>query len=283
MPADKDYAAQNDWWFRQLLLMAILAVLLLLIFERTSLDLQVERLFYDPALADFPLRHHWFFAVVMHHGMKQLSIALLFPAAALCLLAMRGKFDWLPPRNALLALAGMLLIPLTTALLKQLTNRHCPWDVIDFGGYAPYIGLLATTAQDIAPGMCFPAGHAASGLAWIVWALALAHGMKSISRVILAFSLAFGLAMGLARMAQGAHFLSHVLWSAWWAWALSLMLARLFRAEIVAAVPADHRAAPSVSWPPGGRTEHSEVFGGGSENARAEQTSPDGQCVRQSQ
>ncbi|MBU3908965.1 MAG: phosphatase PAP2 family protein [Gammaproteobacteria bacterium] len=234
-------------------------MLLLLLFEQTSLDLHLESLFYDPAIADFPLRHHWFFAVVMHHGMKQLSIALLFPAAALCLLAMRGKFDWLPPRNALLALTGMLLIPFTTALLKQLSNRHCPWDVIDFGGYAPYIGLFATTAHDIAPGMCFPAGHAASGLAWIVWALALAHSMKAFSRVILAFSLAFGLAMGLARMAQGAHFLSHVLWSAWWAWALSLVLARLFRAKIVAAEPVV------------------------SDDARTEQTNPNGQCIRQSQ
>ncbi|MDO8960096.1 MAG: phosphatase PAP2 family protein [Rhodocyclaceae bacterium] len=249
----------SRWWYRQALLMAILAALLLLIFEQTRLDLWLERFFYDPVLGDFPTRHHWFFTVVMHHGVKQVSIALLFPAAALCLLAMRGKFAWLPPRNALLALTGMLLIPLTTALLKQITNRHCPWDIIDFGGYAPYIGLLATTPHDIAPGMCFPAGHAASGLAWIVWGLALAHSMKSISRVILAFSLALGIAMGLARMTQGAHFLSHVLWSAWWAWALSLVLAYLFSARILAGEPAR------------------------SENSRSEQTDPDDQRIHQRQ
>lgn len=259
MQARNDRVEQSDWWYRQVFLMAILAALLLMIFEQTSLDLRLERLFYDPTTGDFPLRHHWFIELVMHHGLKQISYALLFPAAAVCLLAMRGKLDWLPPRNAVLALAGMLLIPLTTALLKQITNRHCPWDIVDFGGYAPYIGLFATAPPDIARGMCFPAGHASGGFAWIVWALALAHSMKAHARAFLGFSLAFGMAMGLARMTQGAHFLSHTLWSAWWAWALSLVLARLFRAEIVAAVPV------------------------ASEKARSEQTDPDDQCVRQSQ
>lgn len=38
--------------------------------------------------------------------------------------------------------------------------------------------------------------------------------------------------MGYGCMAQGAHFLSHVLWSAWLAWALSLALAALTRAPV---------------------------------------------------
>lgn len=259
MQARSDYADQSKWWYRQVLLMAILAALLLMIFEQTNLDLRLERLFYDPTTGDFPLRHHWFFELVMHHGLKQVSYALLLPAAAVCLLALRGYFAWLPPRNALLALAGMLLIPLTTALLKQISNRHCPWDIVEFGGYAPYIGLFATAPQDIARGMCFPAGHASGGFAWIVWALALTHSMKAHARAFLGFSLAFGMAMGLARMTQGAHFLSHTLWSAWWAWAISLMLARLFRAQMFANVPAV------------------------SENSRTKQANPDDQCIHQSQ
>jgi membrane-associated PAP2 superfamily phosphatase len=247
--------SENAWWLRQAVLMAILAMLLLLIFEQTALDLRVERFFYDASSGDFPLRRHWFFELVMHHGLKQVSYTLLLPAAIVCLLAMRGKFAWLPPRNALLALVGMLLIPATTALLKQFTNRHCPWDIIDFGGFAPYIGLLVPGPQDIARGMCFPAGHASGGFAWMVWALALTHSMKPLARTILALSLTVGLAMGLARMAQGAHFLSHTLWSAWWAWTLSLLLAWLFRAEIFA-----------------GQTELKQAW--------CEQESPDGQCVR---
>jgi membrane-associated PAP2 superfamily phosphatase len=35
--------------------------------------------------------------------------------------------------------------------------------------------------------------------------------------------------MGVARMAQGAHFFSHVLWTAWFSWAIGMMLAYVFK------------------------------------------------------
>lgn len=50
----------------------------------------------------------------------------------------------------------------------------------------------------------------------------------------LAGGLLAGALMGYGRMAQGAHFLSHVLWSAWLAWAVALGLAVLLRARVAA-------------------------------------------------
>jgi membrane-associated PAP2 superfamily phosphatase len=49
-------------------------------------------------------------------------------------------------------------------------------------------------------------------------------------------------------MAQGAHFLSHVLWSAWFAWALSLALAALLRSRLtpVAATPREAKEAQGI-------------------------------------
>jgi len=231
MPPAKPRPAilSNDAWLvRQALLMTLLAMLLLAVFENTALDLSLQAYFYDPLLGDFTLRRHWFFERVMHHGLKQACYVLLFFATGVCLFGIRGKLDWLPRRDAWLALVGMLLIPASIALLKQFTQRHCPWDVVDFGGYAPYVGLLGNLPDDIAQGKCFPAGHAAGGLAWIVWAIVLRESKPRLARLILIGSLTLGLLMGLARMAQGAHFLSHTLWSAWWAWALSLALAAAF-------------------------------------------------------
>lgn len=217
--------ADGAWLFRQALLMALLALLLLGLFENTALDLRIQDYFYDPQLGKFPLRNHWLFELVFHRGLKLACYALLFFATGICLLGLRGRFDWLPRRHAWLALAGMLLIPTSIALFKQYTQRHCPWDIVDFGGYAPYVGLLDSAPRDIARGYCFPAGHAAGGLAWIVWAIALRATRPRLAQRILIGSLALGMLMGLSRMAQGAHFLSHTLWSAWWAWALSLALA----------------------------------------------------------
>ncbi|HSG23177.1 MAG TPA: phosphatase PAP2 family protein, partial [Azonexus sp.] len=144
------------------------------------------------------------------------------------------RVDWLPPRNARLVIFGMLLIPLVTVALKRLTNRHCPWDILDFGGYAPYVSLFASTPESIVHGVCFPSGHASGGFVWLIWGLALRATMPALAERMLQAALVIGTTMGLARLVQGAHFISHVLWSAWLAWALAIALATVLRTPVVA-------------------------------------------------
>lgn len=220
------------WPASQALLLIVSALLLLLVFENTSLDMDIARHLYDPGQGEFPLRHHWLFDYVLHHGMKQASYVAVAGALYFCYLGWKGELAWLPRRNALLAALGMLLIPIGTTILKDLTHRHCPWDLVDFGGFAPYLPLLAPPPEGIKAGQCFPAGHASAGFLWIVWALALRPAGRRLARFGLALGLGLGGVMGLARMAQGAHFLSHTLWSLWFAWAMSLTLAVLLKAEL---------------------------------------------------
>jgi hypothetical protein len=147
------------WWAAQWLMLALTAAVLLALFELTDIDRQLTQVFYDPAARAFPLRQHWFFDAVLHRGAKQASYLLVVACLWLCWRGWRGELSWLPPRNALLAALGMLLIPLTTTLLKHATNRYCPWDIVDFGGFAPYSGLLHALPPGLRPGQCFPAGH----------------------------------------------------------------------------------------------------------------------------
>ena len=224
--------ADTQWLRRQALWMLVAALALLAVFENTLIDVRLEQYFFDPATRHFPWQEQWFFADLLHHGLKSLSLAFGVGALALCLYGIGGGIDWLPPRSAWLAASGMVLIPLLTAGLKEVTNRHCPWDVVDFGGYAPYVHLFAAPPADLMHGVCFPAGHASAGFTWIVWALALRAGKPRWATPALLASLVAGAIMGYGRMAQGAHFLSHVLWSAWLAWALSLALAALTRAPV---------------------------------------------------
>lgn len=220
------------WLLGQSLVLLLVAGVLLLGFEQTRLDLDLSHLFYDVALADFPLRHHWLLDRVLHHGMKYASYALVCLALVPCWLGWNGELSWLPRNNALLAALGMVLIPLGTAVLKLLTNRHCPWDILEFGGYAPYVGLLQQGPADLKAGTCFPAGHASAGFLWLVWAVALRPAGRFLARVALAVGLGMGALLGGVRLLQGAHFLSHILWAAWFAWALSLSLALVLRAEL---------------------------------------------------
>jgi membrane-associated PAP2 superfamily phosphatase len=228
----------RNWLLLQGLGLLIAAIMLLAVFEGTALDLAVSHLLFDHDGMRFPMQHHWFFSEFLHHGLKSASFALGFAALAVALFGMRGKLDWLPPRQAALAALGTMLIPLLTSGLKLVSNRHCPWDVTDFGGYAPYVSLFASTSPDLVRGVCFPAGHASAGFAWLAWALALRQERPVAARIVFAIALGIGLAMGAGRMAQGAHFVSHVLWSAWFAWALSLALAAFLRAPVVPPVNA---------------------------------------------
>lgn len=224
--------ASRAWLAWQFIWLILGALLLLWIFEGTDLDRAITRLFFDAQSGAFPLRRIWFLEAVMHTAAKQASYILVAASLYFCWQGWRGRLAWLPPRNALLAAIGMLAIPLATSTLKMLTTRYCPWDILDFGGFAPYLGLLDPAPQGLKAGQCFPAGHASAGFLWLVWAVALRPAGMRAARLALRAGLLAGILLGAARMLQGAHFLSHTLWSLWLAWALSVALALLLRADL---------------------------------------------------
>ncbi|MDD2741739.1 MAG: phosphatase PAP2 family protein [Rhodocyclaceae bacterium] len=222
----------RSWMAMQALWLVIIGGLLLWVFQSTDIDRQIAHLFFDEQQGVFPLRRTWLFEDLLHHSAKQVTYLAVAAALYVCYLGYRGALEWLPPRNALLAALGMLLIPLGIATLKVLISRHCPWDMVDFGGYLPYLHLLDTPPTTIQAGACFPAGHASTGLLWIVWGVALRPAGRSLARLGLLTGLLLGGVLGIARMAQGAHFLSHTLWSFWFAWAMSLGLAHVVAADL---------------------------------------------------
>ena len=224
--------ASRRWLLAQSALLFLGALLLYGTFERTDLDRRLAHALFDAELGLFPLRHSWFLEAVMHKAAKQATYVLVAASLYLCWQGWRGRLAWLPARNALLAAIGMLAIPLATSTAKLLTARYCPWDLIDFGGCAPYLGLFEAAPPGLKAGQCFPAGHASTGFLWIVWAVALRPAGPRAARAALVAGLLAGGILGTARMLQGAHFLSHTLWTLWLAWAASLILAVAVRAEL---------------------------------------------------
>ncbi|HRP25982.1 MAG TPA: phosphatase PAP2 family protein [Thauera sp.] len=224
--------ASRRWLLAQSALLGISAVLLYAIFDGTDLDRLLTHTLFDAELGLFPLRRSWFLEAVMHKAAKQVTYVLVAASLYLCWQGWKARLSWLPPRNALLAALGMAVIPLATAGVKMLTARYCPWDLVEFGGYAPYLGLFDPAPAGIKAGQCFPAGHASTGFLWIVWAVALRPAGQRTARRALILGLLAGAILGTARMLQGAHFLSHTLWTLWLAWAVSVSLALAVRADI---------------------------------------------------
>lgn len=210
----------------------LLAALLLL--ETSDIDRAVSRWFYDAGTHAFPLRHAFLFDTVLHHWMKYvvILIAVLISAAWL--------YTYIFPelrsqRRRLLFLAlALSLAPLTVSALKLVTNRPCPWDFADYGGAIPYTHLFERSTPH-ARGQCFPAGHASTGFALLGFFFAAHHARRrGLARAALLLGLAGGIVLGMGRVAQGAHFVSHVLWSGLVCWLVMLALYKLLLTPVPA-------------------------------------------------
>ena len=206
---------------------ALAIAVLLLILEHTTLDALVTGWFFDQQSHEFPLRYNAFLEIVMHHWAKYpVALAAVAAGAGFALSLIIPQFK--PARPLLLfATLAMTLAPLAVAVLKQFSMRHCPWSLDLYGGYAQYIPLFAEYPGDAVPGHCFPAGHASTGFCLFTFHfLGRALGSAPFARAGFALGLFTGLGLGVVRIAQGAHFLSHVLWAGVVCWiAITLLYA----------------------------------------------------------
>lgn len=197
------------WW-----LAGALAVIFVLA-RYSSLDHALTGLFYDPAARQFPLRESAFWAVIMHTGLKYLSVAAWL-ALLVYWITLRGDRSRQPLRRALgFTLLVAPFAALAVSSLRALSAHSCPWELSPFGGAADYFRFFDAVPQNPGPGRCAPSGHAASGFAWLAGYVALRGVYRTKARLALAFALSLGVLTGLTQLARGAHFLSHVLLTAW--------------------------------------------------------------------
>ena len=170
----------------------------------SGLDRQLIAPFYDPALRAFPLRRSWAFEVLGHAALKWLMLGFW-----LFCLAWGGRLR----RGALY----MAVIAAVVAALKHYSPISCPWDLPEFGGAKPDAGR------------CLPAAHPMTGFALFGLVLAFREKPRA-ARYALAAALLIGFVAGAVQVVRGAHFPSHVLWSAWIAWAVTLAMQPLRQA-----------------------------------------------------
>jgi membrane-associated PAP2 superfamily phosphatase len=183
----------------QLAALAAAAFLILLIGRA---DEPLTRLFYDPERGGFPLRDAWVFSVLGHTVLKWAMLAFwLF-----CLV--RGG-------NLRRGALYMALIAMAINLLKYHSPYSCPWDLPQFGGSEPHAGR------------CLPAAHPLVGFALFGLYPALRPASRRAARYAVITGGVVGAVAGAVQVARGAHFVSHVLWTAWLAWGVTFLLARL--------------------------------------------------------
>jgi len=198
---------------------------MLLVMEATDVDRIVSNWFFDSAAGRFPLRYNALFEVVTHQWAKYVVVLIACAAIAAWLMsfvlpALKGR------RPVLLFLClGLTLAPAAVSALKAMSPRSCPYDLVEYGGSAPHLGLLEAAPPGKYPGRCFPSGHASAGFCLLAFYFAgRTIGSRRLALAGLWGGLAAGMLFGLARLAQGAHFLSHNLWSGLVCWLVILAL-----------------------------------------------------------
>jgi membrane-associated PAP2 superfamily phosphatase len=211
--------------------LAFLVALLLLVlaWDATGWDWAVTQALATPT--GFPWRHAWLTEALLHQGLRTLSLLAFCGLAIWVWRLPKVAVGSSPNRRAAgFAFLAALVIVLLVPLLKARSLTSCPWSLEAFGGTARYVSHWRWGVADGGPGGCFPAGHPTSALAFVslLWLWApFRHQRPLVFWGLCASVLGFTLLASGTQVARGAHFVSHALWSAWLAAALSWVVLRL--------------------------------------------------------
>jgi lipid A 4'-phosphatase len=235
--------------FRSLAVLAF-AALAGIILARTGGDIAVARRYFTPG-EGWSQADDAVFRLLYRYG-PWLAVTLAVGGLGLGLLntfgpvrnAMKARHAWFFP---LLMLLGPGL--LVNAVGKDNWGRPRPKQIQEFGGPDTYItaGAIGPVAKDR---KSFPSGHASMGFyllaGYFVW-----RGRRPVlARAGLAAGVLMGAAIGWARIVQGGHFLSDVIWAGAVVFAAGELLAWLLLRErplADAASPVHRSATPTPS------------------------------------
>jgi membrane-associated PAP2 superfamily phosphatase len=207
-------------------------------FHDGSVDRVLSDFFYDAQVQSFIAKENPLLDLVLYRGAKVFMTLIALALAGYAIAKIRQGHPALNYRHLALGVLGSILIPLVIATLKNQTGVECPWSLLQYGGTMPYLTIWESILSPESAGRCFPAGHAGGGFILFPWAVTYYFFDRRMSITLALAAIVLGGIMGLTRMAQGAHFFSHVLWAARVTLAITVLLS-------VVLIPPERRDAPT--------------------------------------
>ncbi|QXH47879.1 phosphatase PAP2 family protein [Pseudomonas xanthosomatis] len=197
-------------------------IVALLLLEQTSLDMNIADLFFDQTAGQFIGRHSYLLENILHDRVKQgvILFSLLAVAGYIASFFWSKLVSWRRELGCLVLALGLSTAFVTP--LKQLTQVQCPWSLTQFGGKETYSKLLEPRPPTDKPGLCWPGGHAATGFCLFALFFVLRDRKPRLAKAALGLAFVAGSVLGVGRMMQGAHFLSHNIWTAVFCWLIGL-------------------------------------------------------------
>jgi lipid A 4'-phosphatase len=224
-------------WREMLCILGGLVACTLLIWQ-TNLDQRIARFFYIPGEPYLPVWQKW-------QGMTDsfwLGVytltpwpSLLLGVIALLVLGLGFRLERLRllRRSALFMLLLLALGPglLVNVVLKNNLDKPRPSEVREFGGDFTYAQFWQPGKPGNHSNGSFPSGHAAMAFSVIGPWFILRQRHARLGMIFLACGSGWGLLVGAARIAQGGHFFSDVLWSGGLIYLLGLALASMLKLD----------------------------------------------------
>lgn len=232
---------------------------LLLIVDPVRMDFALAHLFYLPGRGFIGKNSFWLEEVLPDRATQAVILLGVLSIAGFMLSLLPTRLRAWRRTLGYLVLALGLSTSIVTPL-KTLTGVQCPWSLREFGGeetFSPLIGGRPVTEHS---GRCWPGGHASAGFSLLAFFFALRDRHLRLARIALATAVALGSLFSLGRMMQGAHFLSHNLWTLLFDWLICATCYRLVLYQrgqsprFLLSVPARH-LSPQTPEPPAGSVD----------------------------
>lgn len=199
-------SAMLDWAIPVLLLVA-----LTIPFFRSDIDVRIARYFYVPG-AGFPVGAEPLWLALKHFGVIPAWIVAIGALGVWIGSFVRPRLRPMR-RGAIFLVLVMAIGPglMVNDVFKQHWGRPRPRDLVELGGTRAYVAPLVKSPRENGGSFC--SGHAATAFYLLTPYFLLRRRSRRNAAAVLVGGIVYGSMMGYARMAQGAHFLSDILWA----------------------------------------------------------------------
>jgi len=196
---------------KKILIILFLTVIFTFPFWITNFDIKIQQLFYENNVWKY--QNSPFVIFIYDYAIYPaliLGIVSIFIFGFSFILEKLQKYK----KEAIIILLTLLLGPglIVNVICKNYTGRPRPRDIVEFNGNWKYKNVCEFGIPG--KGHSFPCGHASMGFVFYSLYVILREKKKFSAYLWLAFAIIFGFLIGVARMMQGAHFLSDVVWAA---------------------------------------------------------------------
>jgi membrane-associated PAP2 superfamily phosphatase len=198
--------------FRLIVIPAIAVAALTLLIRNTGMDLGIQRAIYTAGEKSWVLGDGKLWQFLYRFGAVPVLVTVV--ASTVGVFVSFCSESWRGWRrvfifNILLFVIGPGVV--ANGILKEYWGRPRPREVKELGGRSEFEPVLSINKTS--GGKSFPSGHATMGFYFVGTFFILRRHRRRLSELMLEGGIVLGMAMGVARMAQGSHFLTDVIFS----------------------------------------------------------------------